>query len=42
MIRVEGHTDDVPVNKVKNIYPRTGSSPRRACTVVRYLVDKAA
>jgi chemotaxis protein MotB len=43
MIRVEGHTDDVPVNKVKNIYPSNWElSTARACTVVRYLVDHAS
>jgi len=43
MIRVEGHTDDVPVNKVKNIYPSNWElSTARACTVVRYMVDKAS
>ncbi len=43
LIRVEGHTDDVPVNKVKNLYPSNWElSTARACSVVRYLVDKAS
>jgi chemotaxis protein MotB len=41
LIRVEGHTDDVPVNKVKNQYPTNWElSTARACSVVRYLVDR--
>jgi len=43
LIRVEGHTDDVPVRKVKNQYPSNWElSTARACTVVRYLVDNAS
>jgi chemotaxis protein MotB len=43
MIRVEGHTDDVPVNKVKNQYPSNWElSTARACAVVRYLVDRSS
>ena len=41
-VRVEGHTDDVPVNKVRERYPTNRElSTARACSVVRYLVDKA-
>ena len=40
-VRVEGHTDDVPVNKVRDRYPSNWElSTARACSVVRYLVDK--
>ena len=40
-VRVEGHTDDVPVNKVRERYPTNWElSTARACSVVRYLVDK--
>ena len=40
-IRVEGHTDDIPVKKVKHVYPTNWElSSARACSVVRYLVDK--
>jgi chemotaxis protein MotB len=43
LIRVEGHTDDVPVKKVRNQYPTNWElSTARACTVVRYLVDSAS
>ena len=39
-IRVEGHTDDVPVNKVRDRYPTNWElSTARACSVVRYLVS---
>lgn len=41
-VRVEGHTDDVPVNKVRARYPSNWElSTARACTVVRYLVGSA-
>jgi len=40
-IRVEGHTDDTPVRKVKHLYPTNWElSSARACSVVRYLVSK--
>ena len=40
-IRVEGHTDDIPVRKVKHVYPTNWElSSARACSVVRYLVNK--
>jgi len=40
LIRVEGHTDDVPVRKVRNQYPSNWElSTARACMVVRYLVE---
>lgn len=40
-IRVEGHTDDVPVRKVRHKYPTNWElSTARACTVVRYLTEK--
>jgi chemotaxis protein MotB len=43
LIRVEGHTDDVPVNKVRDKYPSNWElSTARACAVVRYLVDQAS
>ena len=39
-VRVEGHTDDVPVNKVRDKYPTNWElSTARACSVVRYLVS---
>ena len=42
MVRVDGHTDDVPVRKVRHLYPTNWElSTARACTVVRYLVDRA-
>jgi flagellar motor protein MotB len=42
MVRVDGHTDDTPIRKVRNIYPSNWElSTARACTVVRYLVDNA-
>ncbi len=41
LVRVDGHTDDTPIRKVRNIYPTNWElSSARACTVVRYLVDK--
>jgi len=41
MVRVDGHTDDTPIRKVKHIYPSNWElSSARACTVVRYLVQK--
>ena len=41
-VRVEGHTDDVPVNKVRDKYPTNWElSTARACSVVRYLVGSA-
>jgi len=43
LIRVEGHTDDVPVRRVKNQYPTNWElSTARACSVVRHLVDKGS
>ena len=41
MVRVDGHTDDTPIRKVRHLYPTNWElSSARACTVVRYLVDK--
>lgn len=41
IVRVDGHTDDVPVRKVRHIYPTNWElSTARACTVVRYLTDR--
>ncbi|HZN60754.1 MAG TPA: OmpA family protein [Planctomycetota bacterium] len=41
LVRVDGHTDDTPIRKVRNIYPTNWElSSARACTVVRYLVDR--
>ena len=41
-VRVEGHTDDQPVKKVRDRYPSNWElSTARACTVVRYLVGSA-
>jgi len=41
MVRVEGHTDNVPVNKVKNLYPSNWElSSARALVVVRYLLSR--
>ena len=41
LIRVEVHTDDVPVKRVKNQYPSNWElSTARACTVVRHLVEQ--
>jgi chemotaxis protein MotB len=40
-IRVDGHTDSTPVNRVKEKYPTNWElSTSRACAVVRYLVDR--
>jgi chemotaxis protein MotB len=42
LVRVDGHTDDVPIRKVRHLYPTNWElSTARACTVVRYLVDRA-
>ena len=42
VIRVDGHTDDVPIRKVRHLYPTNWElSTARACTVVRYLTDQA-
>jgi chemotaxis protein MotB len=42
-IRVDGHTDDTPVRKVRNLFPTNWElSTARACTVVRYLVDRCS
>lgn len=42
-IRVDGHTDDTPIRKVAHKYPTNWElSTARACTVVRYLVDRGA
>jgi flagellar motor protein MotB len=39
-IRVDGHTDDLPIRKLRSLYPSNWElSTARACTVVRYLVD---
>lgn len=39
-IRVDGHTDNVPVRKVANKYPTNWElSSARACAVVRYLTE---
>ncbi len=41
LVRVDGHTDDTPIRKVRHLYPTNWElSSARACTVVRYLVDK--
>jgi chemotaxis protein MotB len=41
MIRVDGHTDDTPIRKVRAKFPTNWElSTARACVVVRYLVDK--
>ena len=43
MVRVDGHTDDTPIRKVRNLYPTNWElSSARACTVVRYLVDRGS
>ena len=42
LVRVEGHTDDTPIRKVRHLYPTNWElSTARACTVVRYLTDRA-
>lgn len=41
LVRVDGHTDDTPIRKVRSQFPTNWElSSARACTVVRYLVDK--
>lgn len=41
LVRVDGHTDDTPIRKVRNLYPTNWElSSARACVVVRYLVDR--
>ena len=41
MVRVDGHTDDTPIRKVRNLSTTNWElSSARACTVVRYLVDR--
>jgi len=41
LIRVEGHTDDTPIRKVRHLYPTNWElSTARACTVVRFLVER--
>ena len=41
LVRVDGHTDDTPIRKVRHLYPTNWElSSARACTVVRYLVDR--
>ena len=43
VVRVEGHTDDTPTRKVKHLYPTNWElSTARACSVVRYLVNKSS
>ncbi len=43
LIRVEGHTDDVPVSKVKSRYPSNWElSTARACAVVRFMVGNCS
>jgi chemotaxis protein MotB len=40
LVRVDGHTDDTPIRKVKGRYPTNWElSTARAVTVVRYLVE---
>ena len=42
LVKIEGHTDDEPVKKVRDRYPSNWElSTARACTVVRYLVGSA-
>ncbi|HLU48224.1 MAG TPA: OmpA family protein, partial [Planctomycetota bacterium] len=42
VVRVDGHTDDVPIRKLRHLYPSNWElSTARACTVVRYLVETA-
>ena len=39
-VRVEGHTDDVPVNKVRERYPTNWElSTARSISVVKFLID---
>jgi chemotaxis protein MotB len=41
MVRVDGHTDDTPIRKVRNRFPTNWElSTARACSVVRFLVEK--
>ena len=41
LVRVEGHTDDTPIRKVRHLYPTNWElSTARACVVVRYLVER--
>jgi chemotaxis protein MotB len=41
LVRVDGHTDDTPIRKVKGLFPTNWElSTARACTVVRYLVEQ--
>ncbi|MBI4600624.1 MAG: flagellar motor protein MotB [Planctomycetes bacterium] len=43
VVRVDGHTDDTPIRKIRHLYPTNWElSSARACTVVRYLVDKGS
>lgn len=43
VIRVEGHTDDLPVRKVRHLYPSNWElSTARACSVVRHLVQSGS
>jgi chemotaxis protein MotB len=43
LVRVDGHTDDTPIRKVRALYPTNWElSTARACTVVRYLVDRGS
>jgi len=43
LVRVDGHTDDTPIRKVRKLYPTNWElSSARACRVVRYLVDHGA
>lgn len=42
VVRVDGHTDDIPIQKLRHLYPSNWElSTARACTVVRYLVETA-
>jgi len=43
LVRVDGHTDDTPIRKVRKLYPTNWElSSARACMVVRYLVDRGS